>query len=999
MKKLLLAIITTALVAGYANAQRRSTVGGVVVDAETRNGIIGVIIEMTPVSDSTKSTVVVSGAGGAFSMGLDRGEYRLRTQLLGYDPVRRDENIAEARQTLDTLYMRQGITIDAVVSQAVVMRTSLRGDTLIYNANSYKVAADADVSSLLSKMPGITVNGNTIEAQGETIRKVLLDGKEYFGEDVGAAISSIPAEAIEGIELFDKLSDSAEFTGIDDGESYKTLNLITREAMRVMITGKVNGLYGIEPPKHDLDTWHHFGMVGGNVNILQGESRLTIGGNLNNINERSFTFNDPLGAGDDDIAKVGRFQATYRDLLGKKKTWDVNATYSYNATDATRDNHVDRTYYDIGTNTWDKLLTDSSRSNFNSGHNFNTRIDFKPNEYNQLMIRAGANYQGNRTNDNAQNIYYPRGYFDQSGVPVDNPPALVPTLSWEESWQKRFSSNLMAMYSVRLGKKGRTLMIMGNGSYGPGSGQDEEYDQRIGMDNRWATEPFSSKSYNVGGGMVYTEPLGANSLLAFDYNFGHSYSENDRKAYLKPLTIDENGNDVWGDYDWSKPEQWLSIDMTNKRTTHRVGPRFSYSKDGTTFVAGVGYQYMVNEVNRLLPMPVDLKADFHNITYNVMLRTQVAEGHQLRVDLRSRMQNPSVTDLQDIPDISSSTNITHGNPNLRSSFTNSLSLNYNISMAQRGQTLGFSLGGSQTSNAIVRRVLIDSPGFPIYNLEGEVIEVLDAAGRYTEPVNMKGTWDARFSMTFGFPVKFIRSNVNLSAGVRYSESPSMTGRWNSSMTEPTYFANSLSTLAPNAGIYIGSNISENVDFGINYNVSYRNVRNTYSEQSNNEELGHRFRLNYKFVLPRYYTLAGNASYNVTQNMTRAGRTNEYVMVNLSVGKKVFRSRLGEVNLFVNNLLDRNDSYRLSYMSDYFQSSTRSAIGRYFGVSFTWNIRNFRGSGSSSSESSGRGFGDGRGRGNFQGPPPGGMGPGGPGGPPPGGMGGGGFGGGGRGGFR
>ncbi len=990
MKKLFLAIIVTALAAGYANAQRRSTVNGVVVDADTKTSMIGVIVEMIPVSDSTKSNVVVSGAGGAFSMGLDRGEHRLRASMLGYDTVVRDENVTETRQTLDTVYIRQGIMIDAVVKQAVVMRTSVRSDTLIYNANSYKVTADADVSSLLSKMPGITVNGSSVEAQGEVIRKVLLDGKEYFGEDVGAAISSIPAEAIESIELFDKLSDSAEFTGIDDGESYKTLNLVTREAMRVMITGKVNALYGIEPPKNELDTWHHFGMVGGNVNILQGESRLTIGGNLNNINERSFTFNDPLGVGDDDIAKVGRFQASYRDLLGKKKAWDVNATYTYNVTDARSDRMIDRTYYETDVNgnpsPWASYQSESYDSNLNLGHNFNTRIDFKPNAYNQLMIRAGANYQGNRAKDSGVESYYP---LLLTGIPSNAATVLE---NWENSHQKRFSSNLMAMYSVRLGKQGRTLMIMGNGSYGPGSGEDEEYNDRAGMPTRWATEPFSSLSYNVGGGVVFTEPLSTNSLIALDYNFGYSFSDSDRKSYLRPLLDDGS----WGEYDWTSPERSLSSVLTNKRTTHRVGPRFSYSKDGTTFVAGVGYQFMTSEVNRVMPEPLDLKAGFHNVTYNLMLRTQVAEGQQLRADIRSRMQNPNVTDLQDIPDISNPSNISRGNPNLKSSFTNSLSVNYNISMAQRGQTLTFNLSASQTSNSIVRRALINSEGFPIYNSEGEIVDYLDAVGRYTEPVNLNGAWDGRFGVGFGFPVSFIRSNINLNAGVSYNERPSQIGSWTMATGEQ-YTTNYMSTIAPNAGIYIGSNISENVDFGVNYRVSYNNIRNTYSTMSNNETISHFARLNYKFILPLSFTFSGNASYSINKNMTRAGQNNEYLMINMAIGKKVFRSKLGEVNLFVNNLLDKNDSFRRTFSDDYFQSAIRSTIGRYFGISFTWNIRNFRGSGGGGESSAGRGFGDGRGRGGFQGPPQGGMGgppQGGMGGPPPGGMGGGGFGGGG-----
>jgi hypothetical protein len=954
MKRFILTLLIATTIAGVANAQRRSTVSGVVADAETHQGLIGVVVEVTSVADSTKSTAIVSGVGGSFSAGIDRGEYNVRASLLGYEPLRRTETFTEGRHTLDTLYLTQGVMIDAVVTKAVALRTSLRSDTVIYNADSYKVTADADVASLLQKMPGITVNGSTVEAQGETIRKVLLDGKEFFGEDVGAAISSIPAEAIKGVELFDKLSDNAEFTGIDDGESYKTLNLVTREAMRTMITGKVNGLYGIEAPKYSGDTWHHYGLLGGNINILRGESRLTIGGNLNNINERSFTFNDPLGMGDDDVAKVGRFQLSYRNLLGKKKTWDVNATYTFNITDAYTERSTDRTYYTsddpLHPIPWTSYTSASDQTNINRGHNFNTRIDFKPNEYNQLMIRAGANYQGNNSSNNSLENYFPVGGGDVVGL--DN---------WSRSKASNFSSNLMAMYSVRLGKKGRTLMVIANGNYGPRSGDSESYSERPDMDPRWQLIPSDNLNYSVGGGVVYTEPIGQNSLISLDYNFGYNYSDNDRKSYLRdPIT------EILS----PEPDAALSGVYTNTRTTHRVGPRYSLTKGGTTFVAGVMYQYMVNEVDRVLPQPLNMSADFNNLTYNMMLRSKVSSNSNLRIDVRSMMNNPSVTDLQDIPDISNSSNITRGNPNLSSSYTNSFTANYNISMPTSGRTLSFNLGGSQTTGSIVRRTLINSEGFLVYNPEGAVVDTLDAVGRYAEPLNMNGSWNARAGIGFGFPVGFIGSNVNLNAGVSYSETPSQIGSWSPGMTEPQYTTNFRNTVSPYARIYIGSNISENVDFGINYNISYNNARNTFSTNSNNETLNQRLRVNYKFIFPKSFTFSGNFSYTFDKSLTRANNDNEFFIVNLSIGKKVFRNRLGEVNLFVNNLFDRNDSFRRTYAEDYFQNAIRSTIGRYFGVSFTWNIRSFNGKTASSVPE------EGRGRGDWQG---------GPGGPPPGGF--------------
>ena len=153
------------------------------------------------------------------------------------------------------------------------MRTSQKGDTVSYNAGAFKVTTDADVEGLLKKMPGITVTDGTVEAQGEEIKKIFVDGKEFFGEDVTTAIKSLPAAAVERVEVYNKLSDAAEFSGMDDGEGYKALNIVTKPGMRQGQFGKLYAGYG-----YDADTKtesQHKYIAGGNVKIFTGDSRET----------------------------------------------------------------------------------------------------------------------------------------------------------------------------------------------------------------------------------------------------------------------------------------------------------------------------------------------------------------------------------------------------------------------------------------------------------------------------------------------------------------------------------------------------------------------------------------------------------------------------------------------------------------------------------------------------------------------------------------------------
>jgi hypothetical protein len=972
IKKLFLALLLAILAAGAANAQRRSTVGGVVADAETRAGLIGVVIELAPVSDSTRSTVVVSGAGGAFSTGLGREEYNIRASQLGYETARRTVDVATSRLTLDTLYLSRGIQIDAVVSQAVSMRTSVKGDTLIYNADSYKVASDATVSGLLEKMPGIKVDGGAVEAQGESVRKVLIDNREFFGEDVAAAIAALPAEAVKSIEVFDKLSDNAEFTGIDDGQGYKAINITTRESMRQGVMGQVSALYGVEPPRQSGEPWRHLGLAGGNVSIFNGDAKITVGGTLNNLNERSFTSEDILGAGDDDgIAKVGRFQANYIDELGKNNQWKIDASYSFDATDSEGFGTIDREYYASDDALYRNYRSVSQSNRFNQRHSLRGRIDWKPSGgFQELRIRPIFNFQGNRRNSTTTETYFP--VDGSNGIDLS---------SWRNNDESGYMMSLNANYRIRLGRPGRTLSMFFNTGYDPDDRGGESYSERQEIDPETGkhvyvrqTTPSFNYDFNIGGGLTYTEPVSTNSLVNFDYSIRYNYSDQDRKAYLWDDMLERYADD---------PDTDLSGVYNSGYTIHRMGPGYRMQKGKNTLSVGVFYQYSTLESRRVLPREHDLQHDFNNVTYAAMLDTQFESGASIRLFLNSMTRNPGVFDLQDVPDISNVQNVSRGNLDLRPSYNNMLYARFIIPNVQKGRTLAINLGGNYTANAITRRTVSESPGYPILDSDGQAVidpsdgepMTLDGVGRYSEPVNMDGQWGARFGIDYGFPVKFLRSNLNLEAGLRYSESPSQLGRWKpgDAPENVTWTTNYSRVLSPQAEITLGSNISEKVDFRVSYEIGYNRVQNTFSDRSNSEYLEHDIDLDFKFVLPAGFTVAGNLEWNSYNSISGQSFDRQYVLANAAVGKKVLRIKLGEVSVFVNDIFNQNTGFRRSAQAQWIQNQTYSVVGRYVGVKFVWNIRRFGKNGSQNIEMYQMG-GDGHrhGPGGFGGPPPGGR---------------------------
>ena len=231
MKRLLLSTLFTLFaVAAFA---QKGTVTGTVVDADTGETVAGAVLEFAPAAAPDKKQYSTSGYKGAVSIpSLAYGEYKLVVSFLGYNSAETTFKVSAAKQDIGKIELRPGVQIETVVKEAKALRTSQKGDTVSYNAGAFKVTDDADVEGLLKKMPGITVSDGTVEAQGESVKKIFVDGKEFFGEDVTTAIKSLPAQAVDRIEVYNKLSDAAEFSGMDDGEGYKALNIVTHANMR-----------------------------------------------------------------------------------------------------------------------------------------------------------------------------------------------------------------------------------------------------------------------------------------------------------------------------------------------------------------------------------------------------------------------------------------------------------------------------------------------------------------------------------------------------------------------------------------------------------------------------------------------------------------------------------------------------------------------------------------------------------------------------------------------
>lgn len=902
-----------------------------IVDKDTQQGVIGAIVELVSEDDRHRHTT--SGANGVVSYNsLPYGKHRVYITYMGYATYS-SEITVRGNVDMGTIELAPESTkIDAVVLEAHVMRTSQKGDTVAYNASAFKVSADANVEGLLKKMPGITITNGQVEAQGEQVKKIFVDGKEFFGEDVSTAINSLPAEAVNRVEVFNKLSDNAEFSGMDDGEGYKAINIVTNANMRQGVFGKVYGGYGYQPDDVDGVTSNHKYNVGGNVNIFHNSSRISVIGLLNNVNQQNFSFEDILGVTgggggmgggrgrgvgqymvrpQSGVARVGSIGVQYSDAWGENDKVKLNGSYFFNNSRTKNLSRIEKWYeYPSPIDTMEQ---EGYSNTLNMNHRLNVRLDWNINKNMSLMSRTNFSFQGNDP------YSFSNGeQWGESGI------QLLESGSTGNSQAYRFSEFLQ--YRAKLGKDGRTITVDGRyairrtpeawtNSYSTLKTEFNE-DGSPYPEFRHISAFAPQEENDVSANVTYTEPVSKNSQISLQYRFDVETQE-----ILKDSYVTGSDYDITGLSPLPEISRWTQ----NRSTEHRVGPGFRYAKGRNTFIANVFYQY--SELNGYVNYEhVDKK--FNHVTYFVMGNVAFNPQNTIRVFINSYTQNPDIVKLQPIYDVSNAQYITHGNGNLNSSYNHRINIHYVRSNVEKGRTFMWMVHGQYTQDYIGQST--------IFNPTEEDLKYLHLAGDY-KPLqlmsydNMDGFVSLRTHVNYGFPISPIKCNLNLSAGVSWTRTPSMINK------QLTYTSN----MGYDAMLSLGSNISENVDFTIQWNGTFNDATQTMANMRGvrNQYFSHVASGALKWVFWKGFTITAAVNYNQYVGFTN-NYNEDYLICNVYLGKKLFKNQLGEVLIGVNDLLNQNTAFVHTVGSGYTQNSWNSVIGRYFTVQFNYNLRYF-----------------------------------------------------------
>ena len=901
-----------------------------VADRATREAVIGAVAELRSRGDSSAAPLyTASGSDGRGSFHrIPAGDYRLTISSLGYDSLHRDLRVAAAEVILDSLWLTpRAEAIDDVVIETPALRSSVHGDTLSYHAAAYKVAFGADAGSLLAKMPGLEIADGGIAAQGRNIRRVYVDGREFFGNDVLSAIRNIPADMIESIDIFNTQSDQSEFTGVDTGEGFTALNIVTRPDKRRGAFGRLYGAYGI-PDKY---------IGGGNVNIFNQDRRITIIGLVNNVSRQNFSFEDILGTTEeangtaanknfmvkplDGISTVQALGVNYSDDWGSKAK--IAASYFFNRTD---NRNVSQTEKQSFTSTDKLVLYDDENTSqaLNLNHRFNSRLDYKIAADHSLMMRTSFSVQDNDSRNELRSrtdnrfseeeirfVYRRRNFGDN------------------DSRGLNFSNQILYRYRLP-GKTSQNLTLGVGGSYRGYEqlSQPRQYTFRDPDDTACDTTAYSSRNisrtdrdqpgYQIYGSASYTRSLTKRSRMSLEYRCSYAENSVERNTYV--LTAENLFPTE------RNPKQ--SAEYGYSYLTHRVGATYQYRFRKTKVATTLYYQHDGFSGNYVIPYPTGTERAFDNLTYNAVAEIFINRNNTLKFNASGRTSNPRATDLQNIVNTTNRQNVVAGNPGLEPVYTHRLSGQYIRTNPERGRTFTLSAEFAASPNTVADSLVIDTPAFVIDD-EGTA---LGEGNQFVRPVNLAGYRNLRAQINYGFPVRWLRSNLNLRAGISAGRLPSIING----------VRNNLANRAYNLGAVLGSNISEAVDFRISYTGSYQESRSASQVRSiDNTYFNQQARAETTFVIRNRFVIRANADYDHYRGITDPF-LEERLICNAMLGVKLFRNRLGEISVGVNDLLDQNrTTFRRAVTGTTLRYVTNLAVGRYVAFQLTYNLRVYK----------------------------------------------------------
>lgn len=902
---------------------------GTVVEDGSNEPIEQATVRLLNVKDSTMVGGVASSRNGNFTLkGIKAGSYLLHVSFVGFDPLYQPIRIIGKTNPvkLGKLALSDGaIQLGEAVVIGKAPEVVVRNDTVEYNADSYKTTEGAVLEDLLKKMPGVEVDSEgKITVNGKEVKKVLIDGKEFFSDDPKVASKNLPSKMVEKVQVLDRLSDMARMTGFDDGDEETVINLTVKPGMKQGWFGNAFAGYGSE------DRYEGNFMVNRFIN----NDQFTLMGGINNTNNMGFSDiasnmfsgmggrrGGRSGGAGNGITTSGNVGLNFSKEFNSKMTLGGNVRYSHSDNEA--NSKINRT----------NILPNDSSTIYNEINNKNTksdnvgadfRMEWKPDSATQIIFQPSFSYS------NSHNREF--GSFNT----LTN---LGDTVNLGESDYvsdgEGYNLNARLEFSRKLNDEGRVFsgsltgglsdsynkgLNYSNTEYFMGNNQDELIDQQFRYDN---------KGFNYRVYLSWVEPIGHNNFIQATYSISQNKQESLKNSYVRGEDS-EDYNVLDTAYSKSYRNNFinqqasLAFKAVREKYDYTIGmnlePSHSVSEN---FVGDTTLSKLTRNVVNLSPMV--------RFNYRFDKRTN------LRINYRGRTSQPSMTQLQPVADISDPLNTITGNPDLKPTYSNNFSARYQKFVPEKQTALMLMLNANYVVNAIVTKS----------------IYVGESGKKMTTYDNVNGNYNGNFRVMFNTPLKNRKFSVNSMTMASFANSNGFINEKKN--TNKNYSA------MERAGIDFRSDY---IDLGVNGNFRYSGTKNSLQNQNDQNIYNYGVGGTTTIYLPLDFKIESDITWSANSGYA-AGYQQKEVLWNASASKSFLKGKQATLRFKIYDILQQRSNISQSVTADYTQYSEYNTLSSYFMVHFIYRFSIFKG-GASASDMRGLG---GRGHGGPGGPPP------------------------------
>lgn len=897
MKQLFIFLLALGTLTVFSQVHQQNIIG--VVKDGNNTPIVGASVVLLNSVDSVLVSFASTELDGSFILKrVKSGEYRFQISYLGYGTIEKMVKVAIENLNMGVITLTETSNVlEEVKITAEFTPIVIKKDTIEYNADAYRVRPNATVEELLKKLPGIEVDDQgVITAQGEEVKRVTVDGKKFFGDDPKMATKNLPADAIKKVQVFDKKSDRAEFTGISDGETEKTINLELKADKKIGTFGEIAAGIGSKDRFESKFSLNKFNAKYQIASLI----------NFNNVSNQGFSFSDysalmgqnpfSRGGGNSGLVNSGNNSGQIKSVTGGlnlyyefSKKLNVNTNYFITYADQFLIRNTDKENVN-GTESFFSY-DDAENNSLRKQHNVNLNFQLKPDSFTRMdfesFVRFNFNNSDARTLSGTSNA-------DLFRV-ADN---IQSDVSDSDVQDLSFRLNI----TRRLKKAGRIVSL--NTQYGLAESESDyhidrsEYDYIASLRERILQEQISrndNKNFNINA--EYKEPLGNKNYVGLVYSL-RNYSTDFLKDFYDIDTISSI----------KTLNNELTANSFNDILYNKYG--VNYTKDNDDYSLNANFMFQRSALNwndgseTLSPLNKKYNYFLPSLNFNWTAKN-------LRFRYSTSVDEPSANQLQPIVNNSDPLNLYVGNPELRPEYSHSFNIRYNFFDNFNFRNLFAFITFRHTKDKIVNAQAISSNFV-----------------RTISPVNTASSQNINLNVSYSTPIRKLTIKSRIFGNMSV----------NKSFNFINAFQNEVVSTRPRLGLELENLKNKVVSLVVGSEIAYEQNRYSQSTALNTSFTTNRYWSNLLVQFGEGWTLDGNVNHTV-YSQERFGEDNTLTFINTSFSKRFYKDRI--IAAFrINDILNTGSGITRAIGDTYVEEVYTNAIGRYIMFTVTYKLSAF-----------------------------------------------------------